>query len=75
MAISLVTERDVLLIKAVEERVGGEMPRLEDGEGCPPESKVLEVMRSVGEARRTAGMMMDEEGWEEKRKRKRGIQS
>ena len=74
LAISMVTERDVLLIKAIEERVGTEMPKLDGGEeGCPSENKVLEVMKSVGEARRMAVMMMDEEGWEENRKRKRGV--
>jgi ATP-dependent RNA helicase DDX49/DBP8 len=74
LAISFVTERDVLLIKAIEERVGIEMPKLdEEEEGSPSENKVLEVMRSVGEARRMAVMMMDEEGWEENKKRKRGV--
>jgi ATP-dependent RNA helicase DDX49/DBP8 len=71
MSISFVTERDVLLIKAIEERVGTEMPKLEDEEGVS-EKKVLEAMKEVGEARRMAVMMMDEEGWENNKKRKRG---
>jgi len=71
MSISFVTERDVLLIKAIEQRVGTEMPKLEDEEGVS-EKKVLEAMKEVGEARRMAVMMMDEEGWENNKKRKRG---
>ena len=71
MSISFVTERDVLLIKGIEERVGGKMPKLEEEEGVS-EKKVLEAMKDVGEARRMAVMMMDEEGWENNRKRKRG---
>lgn len=72
MSISFVSERDVLLIKAIEERVGVEMPKLEDDEGVV-ESKVVEVMKEAGEARRMAVMMMDEEGWEKNKKRKRGV--
>jgi ATP-dependent RNA helicase DDX49/DBP8 len=72
-SVCFVSERDVLLIKAIEERVGEEMPKLEDSEGVPRENAVIEVMQDVGEARRMALMMMDEEGWEEnKLKRKRG---
>jgi ATP-dependent RNA helicase DDX49/DBP8 len=70
-SISFVGERDVLLIKAIEERVGEEMPKLEETEGVS-EKKVIEVMKDVGEARRMALMMMDEEGWEKNKKRKRG---
>jgi formylmethanofuran dehydrogenase subunit B len=71
MSISFVSERDVLLIKAIEERVGGEMPKLEEAEGVR-EKTVVEVLKEVGEAKRIAVMGMDEEGWEEKsRKRKR----
>lgn len=69
------TERDVVLFKAVEARVfgeeGGQMGKLE-GEERVSENKVVEVMKEVGEARRMAVMMMDEEGWENKKKRKRG---
>lgn len=72
MSISFVCERDVLLIKAIEERVGGEMGKLEEGEGVA-ESKVLESLKDVGEAKRMAVMMMDEEGWEKNKKRKRGV--
>ena len=72
MSISFVSERDVLLIKAIEERVGVEMAKLEDDEGVA-ESKVVEVLKEVGEARRMAVMMMDEEGWEKNKKRKRGV--
>lgn len=72
MSISFVSERDVLLIKAIEERVGVEMAKLEDDEGVV-ESKVVEVMKEAGEARRMAVMMMDEEGWEKNKKRKRGV--
>ena len=71
-AISFVSERDVLLIKAIEERVGAEMPKLESDEGVT-ENKIIEVMKEVGEARRMAIMMMDEEGWESNKKRKRGV--
>jgi ATP-dependent RNA helicase DDX49/DBP8 len=72
MSISFVSERDVLLIKAIEERVGAEMAKLEESEGVA-ENKVLEVLKEVGEARRMAVMMMNEEGWEKNKKRKRGI--
>jgi len=72
MSISFVSERDVLLIKAIEERVGVEMAKLEEDEGVV-ESKVVEVLKEVGEARRMAVMMMDEEGWEKNKKRKRGV--
>jgi len=72
MSISFVSERDVLLIKAIEERVGVEMAKLEEDEGVA-ESKVVEVLKEVGEARRMAVMMMDEEGWEKNKKRKRGV--
>ena len=72
MAISFVGERDVLLIKGIEERVGREMPKL-DGEEGVKEKEVIEVMKEVGEARRMAVMMMDEEGWDKNKKRKRGI--
>ena len=71
-SISFVSERDVLLIKAIEERVGVEMAKLEENEGVA-ESKVVEVLKEVGEARRMAVMMMDEEGWEKNKKRKRGV--
>jgi ATP-dependent RNA helicase DDX49/DBP8 len=71
MSISFVTERDVSLIKAIEERIGGEIPKLE-GDESVPEGNVVDVMKSVGEARRMAVMMMDEEGWENNKKRKRG---
>jgi ATP-dependent RNA helicase DDX49/DBP8 len=74
-SISFVTERDVVLFKAVEERVfgeDGEMAKLEGAEGVS-ENRVVEVMKEVGEARRMAVMMMDEEGWEQNKKRKRGI--
>ena len=72
MSISFVSERDVLLIKAIEERVGVEMAKLEEDEGVA-EGKVVEVLKEVGEARRMAVMMMDEEGWEKNKKRKRGV--
>jgi ATP-dependent RNA helicase DDX49/DBP8 len=71
-SISFVSERDVLLIKAIEERVGAEMAKLEEDEGVA-ENKVVEVLKEVGEARRMAVMMMDEEGWEKNKKRKRGV--
>jgi ATP-dependent RNA helicase DDX49/DBP8 len=71
-AISFVTERDVVRVKAIEERVGGVLEKLEQEEGVS-EGKVIEVLREVGEARRVAVMDMDEEGWEEKsNKRKNG---
>ena len=72
MAISFVGERDVLLIQGIEERVGAEMPKL-DGEEGVKEKEVIEVMKEVGEARRMAVMMMDEEGWDKNKKRKRGV--
>jgi len=72
MSISFVSEREVLLIKAIEERVGVEMPKLSDEEGVR-ENKVIDAMKDVGEARRMALMMMDEEGWEKNKKRKRGV--
>jgi hypothetical protein len=70
MSISFVAERDVLLIKAIEERIGGEMSKLDEGEGVT-EKKVVEVLKDVGEARRIAVMGMDEEGWEEKTKKRK----
>lgn len=72
MAISFVGERDVLLIQGIEERVGSEMPKL-DGEEGVKEKDVIDAMKEVGEARRMAVMMMDEEGWTENKKRKRGL--
>lgn len=72
MAISFVGERDVLLIQGIEERVGREMPKL-DGEEGVKEKDVIDAMKEVGEARRMAVMMMDEEGWTENKKRKRGV--
>jgi len=72
MAISFVGERDVLLIQGIEERVGREIPKL-DGEEGVKEKEVIDVMKEVGEARRMAVMMMDEEGWAENKKRKRGV--
>jgi len=77
MAISFVTELDVLVFKAVEERVfgsGREMERLVGEEGVE-EGRVVDAMKEVGEARRMAVMMMDEEGWEQNKKRKRGVKS
>jgi ATP-dependent RNA helicase DDX49/DBP8 len=71
-SISFVSERDVAVFKAIEERVGGEIPKLDEEEGVS-ESKVVDVLKEVGEARRMAVMMMDEEGWENNKKRKRGI--
>jgi len=71
MSISFVSESDVLLIKAIEERIGGQIPKLEESEGVS-ENKVIQIMKEVGEARRMAVMMMDEEGWEKDKKRKRG---
>jgi ATP-dependent RNA helicase DDX49/DBP8 len=71
-SISFVSERDVTVFKAIEERVGGEIPKLDAEEGVA-ESKVVESLKDVGEARRMAVMMMDEEGWENNKKRKRGI--
>jgi ATP-dependent RNA helicase DDX49/DBP8 len=74
MAVSLVTERDVLLVEGIEERVGGKMEKLETEEGGVVEEEVVKVLKDVGEARRMAIMMMDEEGWENK-KRKRDDKS
>jgi ATP-dependent RNA helicase DDX49/DBP8 len=73
-AISFVTERDVVVFKAVEERVfgeGGQMDKLADGEGVE-EKDVVGALKEVGEARRMAVMMMDEEGWQQNKKRKQG---
>ena len=77
MAISFVTERDVLVFKAVEERVFGSGREMEKllGEKGVEEGRVVDVMKEVGEARRMAVMMMDEEGWEQNKKRKRGVKS
>ena len=77
MAISFVTERDVLVFKAVEERVFGSGREMEKllGEKGVEEGRVVDVMKEVGEARRMAIMMMDEEGWEQNKKRKRGVKS
>jgi ATP-dependent RNA helicase DDX49/DBP8 len=74
-AISFVTERDVVVFKAVEGRVfgvGGEMEKLGVEEGVE-EKDVVGALKEVGEARRMAVMMMDEEGWEQNKKRKRGV--
>lgn len=74
-AISFVTERDVVVFQAVEERVFGEgvqMDKLGDGEGVE-EKEVVVALKEVGEARRMAVMMLDEEGWQHNKKRKRGI--
>jgi len=71
IAISFVGERAVLLIQGIEKRVGAEMPKLGGEEGVK-EKEVIEIMKEVGEARRMAVMMMDEEGWDKNKKRKRG---
>ena len=58
-----------MLIQGIEERVGAEMPKLDREEGV----KEKEVMKEVREARRMAVTMMDEEGWDKNKKRKRCV--
>ena len=67
------TERDVVVFKAVEERVFGEGGQMDKLGEVVEEKDVVGSLKEVGEARRMAVMMMDEEGWEQNKKRKRGV--
>lgn len=71
-AISLVGQRDVELVKAIEGRVGGEMGEYTE-EGVSVEGRVVrEALGVVGEKKREA-MLDIEEGRDERGKRKRGM--
>lgn len=70
-AITVVTEHDVLLIQAIEERAGKKMEKYEDDEGVSLEGRVLrETLQAVSEKKREA-IMNIEEGRNEKGKKKR----
>ena len=72
-AISLVGQRDVELVKAIEGRVGGEMGEFAE-EGVSVEGRVVrEALGVVGEKKREA-MLDIEEGRDERGKRRRGME-
>ena len=63
-AVSFVTERDVELIQAIEEKIGKQLTELE-----LPESKVLEHLSAVTSAKRVASMALHDEHFGEQRER------
>ncbi|KAF3908659.1 hypothetical protein AA313_de0205656 [Arthrobotrys entomopaga] len=71
-SITFVDEKDVLLVKAIEERVGREMVEYVEEEGVSLEGRVVrEELKKVSEAKRVA-MLNIEEGRDEKGRKKMG---
>ncbi|KAF3932898.1 hypothetical protein ABW19_dt0209189 [Dactylella cylindrospora] len=71
-SVTFVDEKDVLLIKAIEERVGREMEEYEEEEGVSLEGRVVrEELKKVSEVKRVA-MLNIEEGRDEKGRKKGG---
>ncbi|KAF3211634.1 putative RNA helicase [Orbilia oligospora] len=71
-SLTFVDEKDVLLIKAIEERVGREMVEYKEEEGVSLEGRVVrEELKKVSEAKRVA-MLNIEEGRDEKGRKKGG---
>ena len=70
-AVTFVTEHDVLLIQAIEDRVGKKMEKYEDDEGVSLEGRVIrQNLQAVSEKKREAVINL-EQGRNEKGKRKR----
>lgn len=70
-SVTIVTEHDVLLIQAIEERAGKKMVKYEDDERVSLEGRVVrETLQVVSEKKREA-IMNIEEGRNEKGKKKR----
>lgn len=70
-AVTIVTEHDVLLVQAIEERCGKKMERYVDDEGVSLEGRVVrETLQIVSEKKREATVNIGE-GRNEKGKRKR----
>ncbi|KAK6360669.1 putative RNA helicase [Orbilia blumenaviensis] len=71
-SLTFVDEKDVLLVKAIEERVGREMEEYKEEEGVSLEGRVVrEELKKVSEAKRVA-MLNIEEGRDEKGRKKGG---
>ncbi|EPS44734.1 hypothetical protein H072_1255 [Dactylellina haptotyla CBS 200.50] len=71
-SITFVDEKDVLLVKAIEERVGREMVEYVEEEGVSLEGRVVrEELKKVSEMKRVA-MLNIEEGRDEKGRKKAG---
>lgn len=66
-SISLVSEHDVELVHAIEERVKGKM---EEYEGCK-EARVLENLNVVGKAKREAALAMTDDNFGERKESRR----
>lgn len=71
-SISLVGQRDVALVQAIEKRVGKMMDKFEE-EGVSVETRVREVLNPVGDKKREA-LLAIEEGRDVKGKRRRGLE-
>ncbi|KAF3914815.1 hypothetical protein ABW20_dc0103077 [Dactylellina cionopaga] len=71
-SITFVDEKDVLLVKAIEERVGSEMVEYKEEEGVSLEGRVVrEELKKVSEVKRVA-MLNIEEGRDDKGRKKAG---
>ena len=70
-SVTLVTEHDILLVQAIEERAGKKMEKYQDDEGVNLEGRVVrDWLQPVSEKKREAIMNL-EEGRDERGKRKR----
>ena len=70
-AVTIVTEHDVILVQAIEERCGKKMERYEDDEDVSLEGRVVrETLQTVSEKKREA-IVNIEEGRNENGKKKR----
>lgn len=70
-SVTIVTEHDVLLIQAIEERVGKKMGKYEDDESVSLEGRVVREMLQVVSEKKREAIMNIEEGRNEKGKKKR----
>ncbi|RPB24141.1 DEAD-domain-containing protein [Terfezia boudieri ATCC MYA-4762] len=72
-SVTIITEHDVLLIQAIEERAGKKMEKYEDDEGVSLEGRVVrETLQVVSEKKREAIMNIEEGRNEKGKKRRRG---
>ena len=72
-SVTIITEHDVLLVQAIEERAGKKMEKYEDDEGVSLEGRVVrETLQVVSEKKREAIMNIEEGRNERGKKRRKG---
>ena len=70
-AITMVSERDVSLLQAIEEKVGIKMPAYD---ALPEEEEVLKMLSKVNSARRAANLQLTEMEFGERKKKRAHLQ-